>query len=200
MNNADASFCSGCGRDLNSYDIETDKPITEAMLHYDEIAPIPKYKKIHCPRCGCNDLQAIVETSTSVRTTGSNYSGTKGCLGWLLFGPLGLLCGSIGQKQRMYVDTTNTNYWVCSECGNKFRNLDGWKKEIDSKEISRKTNLISATVAGVLGLLLLIGGDEFIGAILLAVATINGMLALVLRATINRERLAYEELEKLSTQ
>ena len=100
----------------------------------------------------------------------------------------------------MYVDTKNTNYRVCSGCGNKFRNLDDWKEEIDGKENSRKINLILAAVAGVLGLLLLIGGGEFIGAILLTVAAINGMLALVLRATTNRERLAYEELVKLSTQ
>lgn len=200
MNNDDASFCNGCGRNLDSHDIETDKPITEAMLHYDEIAPIPKYKRIHCPRCGCKDLQATVETSTSVRTTGSSYSGIKGCLGWLIFGPIGLLCGNIGQKQRTYVDTKNINYWVCSECGNKFRNLDDWEKEINSKENSQRINLISAATAGVLGLLFLIGSSEFIGVILLAVAAINGMLALVLRATINRERLAYEELERLSTQ
>ena len=200
MNDDDALFCNGCGRDLDSHDIGVCKPITEAMLHYDEIAPIPKYKRIHCPRCGCNDLQATVETSTSVRTTGSSYSGTKGCLGWLLFGPIGLLCGSIGQKQRTYVDTKNTNYWVCSECGNKFRNLDDWKKEIDGKENYQKINLILAAVAGVFSLLFFIGGGEFIGAILLTAAAINGMLALVLRAIINREQLAYEELEKMSTQ
>ena len=200
MNNEDASFCNGCGRDINSHDAKTYNPITEAMLHYDEIAAMPKYKRIHCPRCGCNNLQATVETSTSVRTTGSSYSGTKGCLGWLLFGPVGLLCGSIGQKQRMNVDTKNINYWVCSECGNKFRNLDDWKKEIDGKENSQKLNLILAAIAGGLGLLFLIGDGGFIGAIFLIIAAINGMLSLALRTTVNKERLAYEELEKLSTQ
>lgn len=81
-----------------------------------------------CPQCGYKKLQVVTETNT--QTTGSNYSGGKGCLGFLLFGPLGLLCGSCGQGQT--TTTTNTTYWVCPQCGKKFKHPDELRKKIDS--------------------------------------------------------------------
>lgn len=79
-----------------------------------------------CPQCGNSELQIINETN--VQTSGKNYSGSKGCLGYLLLGPLGLLCGSCGSKQK--TTTTNTTYWICPKCGNKFRAPDDIRKEI----------------------------------------------------------------------
>lgn len=68
-----------------------------------------------CPRCGCTDrLTPVVEH----RTTGKDYSAGKGCLGWLFFGnPAGLLFGLCGEGKR----TDSTTFWMCSNCGNKFR-------------------------------------------------------------------------------
>ena len=82
--------------------------------------------KMICPNCGSDKLQITTETNT--QTTGKNYSSGQGCLGYLMFGPLGLLCGSCGQKQKTTV--THTNYWVCSHCGNKFRNPNDIKADI----------------------------------------------------------------------
>lgn len=75
-------------------------------------------QKLCCPQCGHEELQVVNESN--VHTTGKNYSAGKGCLGYLLLGPLGLLCGSCGQGQK--TQTTNTTYWVCPKCGKKFRN------------------------------------------------------------------------------
>lgn len=83
--------------------------------------------RLVCPNCGNNHLQAITETTNSVQTTtsGGGYSGTKGCLGLLLFGPFGLLCGNCGQSQTTTstAQTTTKTYWICQDCGNKFRDL-----------------------------------------------------------------------------
>lgn len=46
--------------------------------------------KMVCHRCGSNDCQIINEVSTS----GKDFSATKGCCGWFMFGPIGLICGS----------------------------------------------------------------------------------------------------------
>ncbi len=81
-----------------------------------------------CPQCGNKDLQVTTETHT--QTTGSNYSGGKGCLGFLLFGPLGLLCGSCGQGQT--TTTTNHTYWICPKCGKKFTHPDELRQKIDA--------------------------------------------------------------------
>lgn len=132
----DARYCSGCGKKINEHDEITHNPITEAMLHYDEMPDVITKRKreiVRCPRCGEHSLHPLSETTTSVQTFGGGYSSGKGCLGWLLFGPVGLLCGGLGQKQRTSIHTDNKLYWICNECGFKFRNIDDWNNEIESK-------------------------------------------------------------------
>ena len=50
-------------------------------------------------------------------TKGKDFSAGKGCVGTLLLGPIGMLCGMCGEKRR----TINTNYWVCNNCGKKWK-------------------------------------------------------------------------------
>lgn len=66
-----------------------------------------------CPRCGNTNLQIITETHSS----GKDFSASKGCCGWLIFGPIGLLCGLCGEGRNYH----SASYWVCPKCGNKFR-------------------------------------------------------------------------------
>lgn len=68
---------------------------------------------MQCPKCGGYNCTIINE----VQTKGKDYSAGKGCCGYLLFGWAGLLCGLCGEKKK----TTNTNYWVCNNCGKKWR-------------------------------------------------------------------------------
>ncbi len=67
-----------------------------------------------CPKCGSEDVTVINETTTK----GKDFSMGKGCLGTLILGPIGALCGLCGEGKK----TINTNYWVCNSCGKK------WKK------------------------------------------------------------------------
>ena len=83
-----------------------------------------------CPDCGNRDLQVTTETRT--QTTGSDFSVGKGCLGYLLFGPLGILCGACGQGKQ--TTTTNTTYWVCPKCGKKFRNPEDMRRELENQK------------------------------------------------------------------
>lgn len=66
-----------------------------------------------CPKCDSTNVTII----TNTKTTGSNYSASKGCCGWLAFGGWGLLCGLCGEGQKV----ESTNYWVCQDCGKKFK-------------------------------------------------------------------------------
>lgn len=66
-----------------------------------------------CPRCGENNSQVINE----VTTTGKDFSASKGCCGAVLMGPIGILCGACGEGRQ----THNTQYWVCNNCGNKWK-------------------------------------------------------------------------------
>lgn len=68
---------------------------------------------MNCPRCGNSNVQMINETSTK----GKDFSASKGCCGLVLMGPVGLLCGLCGKGKQII----NTNYWVCNQCGTKWK-------------------------------------------------------------------------------
>ena len=72
----------------------------------------------------------------------NGYSPAKGCLGSLLFGSGGWLLGALGQRQRTIIETQNRNYWICNDCGYKFRNTEDWHEEIKKKEQAVKVNLV----------------------------------------------------------
>ena len=111
-----SKFCAGCGSTVDgATPVKSAKPVSNGVC---------------CPNCNSRNLQATVETNVNV-SGGKGYSSAKGCIGFLLLGPLGILCGSCGQKQGT-VTTTNKNYYVCGDCGNKFRNILELMKEMQS--------------------------------------------------------------------
>ncbi|MBR2019240.1 MAG: hypothetical protein IKA05_02450 [Clostridia bacterium] len=63
-----------------------------------------------CPKCESENVQVHYETEKQ------GFSGSKGCCGWLLFGPIGLLCGLCGKDKVK----SEEKYWVCNNCGAKF--------------------------------------------------------------------------------
>ena len=68
---------------------------------------------MNCPKCNSNKCHVI----NQVTTKGTDFSASKGCLGWICFGPIGLLCGACGKGKQI----VNTQYWVCDECGKKWK-------------------------------------------------------------------------------
>lgn len=69
--------------------------------------------RLRCPRCQNENLQIITETSTK----GKDVSAGKSCCGYILLGPIGILCGMCGKGKQM----KTTTYWICPMCGNKFK-------------------------------------------------------------------------------
>lgn len=119
-----AKFCPSCGHTLTDVDPHTKTSPTTETSDAGE-------NSIHCPECGSRDLQYVTDTdfSTTVKTKG--YSGSKGCLGTLMLGPFGLLCGSCGSgKSTTTVNTTTSHGWICKNCGHKFRDKSELEKEI----------------------------------------------------------------------
>lgn len=99
--------------------------------------------KVRCPRCKSERI--ITMTKTSTTTTTSGYKGGVGCLGWLMLGPLGLLCGLCGMGSKTKVK--HINYLVCQECGNEFLFLNDKLREL-------KVGAIQSFVIGVLLIIL----------------------------------------------
>ena len=82
-----------------------------------------------CPECGSEDLQVVTETHTE----GKDFGARKACCGYVLFGPLGMLCGACGKGKQVKSDT----FFLCKGCGHRFKKLtktdmmcqsDEWKK------------------------------------------------------------------------
>ena len=137
----------------------------------------------------------MTETDTHVKTSGGGYSATKGCFGWLIFGPFGLLCGNCGSKQKTSVDTTNKTYWVCSDCGNKFRNLDDWKKEIEEKEKLANNTMIYCVLAFIAAFICFAIRFSFLAWIMLILGIVYVILIPVGKNQLNQEK---EEYKKFS--
>ncbi|MBO5476878.1 MAG: hypothetical protein J6A15_03880 [Clostridia bacterium] len=68
---------------------------------------------MRCSKCGSENCQIINE----VQTYGKDFSASKGLCGAVLLGPIGILCGACGEGRQ----TNNINYWVCNNCGKKWR-------------------------------------------------------------------------------
>ncbi len=68
---------------------------------------------LRCHRCGSNDITPVTETTT----TGKDFDAKDACCGFLLCGPIGVLCGAMGKGKQ----TNSTTYWLCKGCGNKFK-------------------------------------------------------------------------------
>lgn len=199
INDNDALFCKGCGRKFPITNKKVCKSISDKI--HDDITIESRHKQICCPSCKSTHLQAIVETSTSVRTTENNYSLGKGVIGRLLFGTPGLLLGSVGQKQRTHVDTQNRNYWICSDCGNKFRNIEDWREEINHKEQAAKVNLVLTIIFSVIAVMFFTGGEvsTIIGVIFLIIGAAKAITFLLSKIRIQKELRELENLEKAST-
>ena len=66
-----------------------------------------------CPKCGFDGCQIVAETTSK----GKDFSAGKGCCGALLLSAIGILCGACGKGKKI----KSTNYWICNNCGNKFK-------------------------------------------------------------------------------
>ncbi len=68
---------------------------------------------LRCPCCGGQDIMPVSEVSSK----GKDFKAGDACCGYMICGPLGLLCGATGKGKQI---TTNT-YWMCKSCGSKFQ-------------------------------------------------------------------------------
>lgn len=205
----DAKFCPNCGHTLTDDDPHTQtSPTTEP-------SDVGK-NDICCPECGSRNLQYTTDTdfSTTVKTKG--FSGSKGCLGYLMFGPLGILCGNCGSgKSTTTVNATTSHGWICRSCGHKFRDKKEIEEEI-AKEAStaraynKKTSITMSVVSLLLFLVLfftfthLLDYDSSdIGFWLLAIATVASpfivywIYSLIRTSATNRVGILKREIDEL---
>lgn len=90
-----------------------------------------EFERIKCPKCGSDKISLVSDTQRK------GFSTRNACCGYILLGPLGFLCGSIGSNK-----TKKTEYWVCGGCGNHFQSSAG---NAEKERIKRQAILLSNT-------------------------------------------------------
>lgn len=152
VENPDASkFCVACGSILSTNKEDTFDNTSEPYIPQpptiDDLPEVDVSDNtvIHCPKCKSKKIQALTETDVK-----GGYRAGRGCLGYLIFGPLGFLCGACGQKAK--ISTINHSSFICMECGRKFIELE---EMIEGKEKEVKYNLILCIGLAIASIILL---------------------------------------------
>jgi len=103
--------CKHCGEFLKEKKPELEKPspkehsITTSQTQSSaspQTAPSSSHRHARCPKCGSTSIQAVKK----------GFGGGKGCVGYLITGLPGLLCGLCG---------ANKMSSVCMQCGYKWK-------------------------------------------------------------------------------
>ncbi len=102
----DADFCTNCGN-------KTGNNLIKKVIVNDN--------RLKCPNCGSANLMhtSVSTTNTTGKTKG--FGSISACLGFILFGWIGVLCGLCGiGKSKTKTQTTTKVIKVCQNCGYRF--------------------------------------------------------------------------------
>lgn len=118
-----ALFCSSCGQSQQSSAPPARRPRTSNP------------KRLHCPKCRSTALSPVVETEISGGTAMHHSFSRKNSVSGFRF------------------NNTHRNYWMCGECGHKFRNIQNLEEELASLHKTVKSAVLGVILLAVLGLL-----------------------------------------------
>ncbi len=97
--------------------------------------------KLHCPNCKSHNISITTETSVNSAMT-THYS----------------------QHSSTLVSNSHRNYWICTDCGTKFRNLQNLEEEIQKSRKTPIVMLILAAISFVISIVFVIMGmDNILG-------------------------------------
>lgn len=124
----DSLFCSNCGHSLQS---------TSSALRKNN----PRNsRRLHCPECKSHDIFPVVETEITSGTS-LNHSFSKR-----------------NSVSTMQFNNTHRNYWMCSSCGCKFRNIQNLEEEIKTMQNLIKRGIIGVILWAIFTLLIIVMG------------------------------------------
>ncbi len=97
-------------------------------------------RKLHCPNCKSHNIAISTESSITAATTvgQGNFASTM-------------------------VSNNHKNFWFCSDCGTKFRNIQNLEEEIAKENKSLIVYYIGSPVAFILFIVLLIVNNNYFG-------------------------------------
>ncbi|QWC00027.1 zinc ribbon domain-containing protein [Mycoplasmatota bacterium] len=102
-------YCKYCGEEFNAETYSSNSLSEEDIEVIDGDPKINQDRHrepIRCPNCQSTDIFLLTKES-------SGFDGSNACCGYIIFGPLGLLCGLSGARESMTVRK-------CKNCGHEF--------------------------------------------------------------------------------
>lgn len=90
--------------------------------------------RLHCPQCRSTAITPVVETEISGGTSFNHSLSRRNSISSMKF------------------NNIHRNYWMCSNCGHKFRNLQNLEEELAYMEKGVKTMAISAIIFAVVSI------------------------------------------------
>ena len=126
-----AKFCVHCGHS-QSAPVHAVQPQTSTIGG----------KHLHCPECRSTQLSPIVETDVQ-----GGYAVNR----------------SVGRKwgvSAFDLKSTHRNYWICGQCGHKFRNIQNLKEELAVLQRSLRAFYFLAALLAVIALVPVLFGDS----------------------------------------
>ncbi|MBQ2928095.1 MAG: zinc ribbon domain-containing protein [Oscillospiraceae bacterium] len=134
------SFCQNCGTELGEGARFCSKCGQDQQTSVPDVRPTRtgNSRRLHCPECKSSDIAPIVETAITGGTA-LNHSFSKK-----------------NSVSAMQFNNTHRNYWMCSSCGCKFRNIQNLEAEIKSTQSLLKRNIIGTILCVFLTVLLTI--------------------------------------------
>lgn len=91
-----------------------------------------------CPSCGSENCQFV----TSSETHSKSFGAGDACCGFLLFGPIGILCGLCGAESY----TESKEYWICHQCGKKFSAKEATRQQSNNIKLNFYTELVDQEI------------------------------------------------------
>ncbi len=162
----DSKFCASCGMAFVKENNEQMVDSTKIhMIHeiMDENLTKKRAEKkigIHCPQCKSEKILVLPQTDIK-----GGYRIGRGCLGYLLLGPLGFLCGALGKKSK--ISAVNSTVFVCQECGFKFLNIED---TVAMTKKDRTETLILGIIGGIATLIAFQDGEILVSLVGLMIA------------------------------
>lgn len=117
-------YCSNCGNPLDK-DSQFCTNCGSAQASSSKHPRSASFHQLHCPKCGSTSLSPIVESEISSGSAAYTSVGRRHGVSHFKF------------------NSTHRNYWMCSNCGQKFRNIQNLDEEIAAQEKAKRAVLFT---------------------------------------------------------
>lgn len=159
----DTRFCPNCGQSQQETAPATRNPRSNGG------------NRLHCPNCRSHSISPVVETEVSGGMSMNHSFSRKNSV------------------SAISMNNTHRNYWICSDCGYKFRNFQNLEEELNKN----KKNVKSAIIGIILVIVITITSLVTNGFSFLHIIMIPALLLIVTAIVITKNRIAELEKERI---